>query len=83
MSYSEIYINRIKYFCKKRKISVAKLAQMSNISQTTLANIMTGASKCPRVDTMHKIANALNMTLAEFLNFEELNNYSFDDEENE
>lgn len=79
MNYSDIYKNRIRYFCDKKGISVTKLAQMSNISQTTLANIMTGASKCPRVDTLHKIANALSMTLAEFLNFDELNNFSFDE----
>ena len=29
---------------------------------------------------MHKITNAFNMTLAEFLYFEELNEYSVDDE---
>ncbi|CAN3971881.1 hypothetical protein BCGKFG_BCGKFG_01790, partial [Dysosmobacter welbionis] len=29
--------------------------------------------------TMHKIAIAFNMTLAEFLDFPDLNNYSFDD----
>ena len=32
---------------------------------------------------MHKIANAFNMTLAEFLDFEELNEYSFEDNSEE
>ncbi len=32
---------------------------------------------------MHKIANAFNMTLAEFLDFEELNEYSFEDNNEE
>jgi len=32
---------------------------------------------------MHKIAIAFNMTLAEFLDFPDLNNYSFDDDEEE
>ncbi len=30
--------------------------------------------------TLHKIANAFNMTLSEFLDFEELNDYIFPDE---
>ena len=32
---------------------------------------------------MHKIANAFNMTLAEFLDFDELNEYSFEDNNEE
>lgn len=40
---------------------------------------MRGLSKNPNVRTMHKVANAFNMTLAEFLDFEELNEYSFED----
>ncbi|HIR32296.1 MAG TPA: XRE family transcriptional regulator, partial [Candidatus Faecousia faecavium] len=35
------------------------------------------------VKTLHKIALAFNMTLAEFLDFEELNNYSFDEDTDE
>lgn len=42
---------------------------------------MRGLTKNPRVKTLHKIALAFNMTLAEFLDFPTLNEYSFDDEE--
>ncbi|MGN1111785.1 MAG: helix-turn-helix domain-containing protein [Acutalibacteraceae bacterium] len=82
MDYSEIYINRIRTLCKKRGITINKLSTMSGITQSTLNNIMWH-TKNPRVKTLHKIANALNMTLAEFLDFDELNNYSFDDEEDD
>ena len=37
----------------------------------------------PRVKTLHKIALAFNMTLAEFLDFDELNAYSFEDDTEE
>ena len=37
----------------------------------------------PRVKTLHKLAIAFNMTLAEFLDFDELNDYSFEDEDEE
>ena len=33
------------------------------------------------VKTLHKLALAFNMTLAEFLDFDELNDYSFDDDD--
>ena len=54
---------------------------MSGVKQSTLDNIVRGITKNPGVKTLHKLANTFNMTLSEFLNFTELNNYSFDDEE--
>ena len=53
---------------------------MIDVAQATLDNIVRVLIKNPRVKTLHKIALAFNMTLAEFLDFDELNNYSFDDD---
>ena len=53
---------------------------MSNVKQSTLDNIMRGLTKNPRVMTLHKLAIAFNMTLSEFLDFSELNEYSFDED---
>ena len=80
MEYSEIYVNRIRKLCKERRIAINKLAVMSDVKQSTLDNIVRGLTKNPRVKTLHKIALAFNMTLAEFLDFKELNDYSFDDD---
>ncbi len=81
MDYSELYIKRIRELCKKRGFTINKLANMSNVKQSTLDNIVRGMTKNPRVKTLHKIALAFNMTLAELLDFDELNEYCFDDEE--
>ena len=83
MEYSEIYVNRIKSLCKQRGIAINKLATMSGVNQSTLDNIVRGITKDPRVKTLHKVAIAFNMTLAEFLDFNELNDYSFEDAEDE
>ncbi len=83
MYYSEIYVKRIRQLCKKRGIAINKLATMSNVSQSTLDNIVRGLTKNPSVKTLHKIALAFNMTLAEFLDFDELNDYCFDDDNDE
>ena len=80
MEYSEIYVTRIRKLSKERGIAINKLAVMSDVKQSTLDNIVRGLTKNPRVKTLHKIALAFNMTLAEFLDFDELNNYSFDDD---
>lgn len=78
MEYAELYVKRIRSLCDTRGISINKLARMSDMKQSTLDNIMRGITKNPGVKTMHKIALAFSMTLAEFLDFEELNAYSFD-----
>lgn len=81
MSYHDLYVRRIRALCNERGIAINKLAAMSDVKQSTLDNIMRGLTKNPRVKTLHKIALAFNMTLAEFLDFNELNDYSFDDDD--
>ena len=83
MEYSEIYVRRIRQLCKERGSAINKLANRAGINQSTLDNIVRGLTKDPRASTLHKVALAFNMTLAEFLDFEELNNYSFADNEDD
>ena len=83
MDYSALYVMRIRQLCKQRGIAINKLATMSDVKQYTLDNIVRGLTKNPRVKTLHKIAIAFNMTLAEFLDFQALNDYSFEDDEEE
>lgn len=56
---------------------------MSNVKQSTLDNIVRGITKNPRIKTLHKVALAFNMTVAEFLDFEQLNVYSFDENDDD
>ena len=83
MEYSEIFVKRIRGLCKQRGISINKLANMSDVKQSTLDNIMRYNTKNPRVQTLHRIALAFNMTLSEFLDFKALNDYAFDEDGNE
>ena len=83
MEYSEIIVRRIQQLCQKKGYSINKLATMSGVKQSTLDNLMRGITKNPGIESLHKIANAFNMTLAEFLDFEELNEYSFEDNSEE
>ena len=83
MEYADIYVQRIRKLCKERGLAINKLASMSDVKQSTLDNIVRGNTKNPRVKTLHKLALAFNMTLSEFLDFKELNDYSFADEEDD
>ena len=83
MDYSSLYVSRIRNLCRQRGISINKLAVMSDVKQSTLDNIVRGLTKNPRVMTLHKLSLAFNGALAEFLDFPELNDYSFDDDTDE
>ena len=77
--YSQILIQRIRSLCEKRGITQYQMENMSGVSHSTIDNLVNGRTFDPRVQTLHKIALGFSMTLAEFLDFEELNNYSFDE----
>ena len=79
VEYYQIIASRITALCKARGIAINKLAAMSNIKQSTADNIMRGISKNPTIQTLHKISLSFGMTLAEFLDYPELNEFSFDD----
>ena len=81
MTYSELYALRIRQLCKSRKITINKLATLAGLKPSTVDKIHRGTSKNPKVRTLHKIANVFGMTLSEFLDFPELNDYSIEDEE--
>lgn len=38
MDYSKLYVKRIEYLCSQRRISINKLAAMSDVKQSTLDN---------------------------------------------
>lgn len=83
MRYCELFALRIRTLCHERGITINKLATFSGLKQSTINNIISGVSRNPTARTLHMIAVTFNMTLSEFLDFKELNEYSFDEEETE
>ena len=81
MQYYELFALRIKQLCLEQGITINRLATLSGLKQSTIDNIIRGTSKNPKVHTLHQIAVTFNMTLSEFLDFQELNEYPIDDEE--
>ncbi len=81
MQYYELFALRIKQLCSAQGITINRLATLSGLKQSTIDNIIHGTSKNPKVHTLHQIAVTFNMTLSEFLDFPELNDYPIDDEE--
>ena len=81
MGYSEVYASRIQTLCKQHGITLNQLATLSGLRQSTIDNIIHGRSKNPKVKTLHRIATTFNMTLSEFLDFPELNDYLLEEDD--
>lgn len=77
--YARILVDRILSLCKSKDISINKLSEMSGVSQSTLDNLVNGKTFNPRIRTLHRIALAFSMTVAEFLDFQTLNDYFFEE----
>ncbi len=81
MAYYELFALRINELCREKGITINRLATLSGLRQSTIDNILRGTSKNPKIHTLHQIAVTFDMTLSEFLDFPELNEYPIDDEE--
>ena len=81
MTYSDAISKRLMNICDERGLTINRLATLSGITQSTIQDLITGKTKNPKLKTLHKIAVGLNMTVSELLNFQEMNETLFDDEQ--
>ncbi len=58
--------NRILYYCHINNLNINSLADKCLISQSTIENIMLGNSKNPKLKTILKICEGLNIELKDF-----------------
>lgn len=63
---------KISILRKKLKYSQEKLAELSDLSTTSISTIERGKSK-PSVETLEKIAKALNIELKELVDVSKIN----------
>lgn len=61
---------RLREILKERHITIDQLSEMSGISQSNLSNYMTGKMS-PTLDTLNRIAVALNIEITELFEKEE------------
>lgn len=62
---------RILHLCAERDISINKLATLSALPPSSVKNILYGKSTDPKVLTIKKMCDGLEITLAEFFAGEE------------
>ena len=67
--------DRILHLCAERNISINKLATLSALPPSSVKNILYGKSNDPKILTIKKICDGMEITLAEFFDspeFEDL-----------
>lgn len=60
---------RIRYLCRKKRMSYQELAEQSQISLAALYNLMSGKGN-PTLSTLNLICKALDMSLGQLLSYE-------------
>lgn len=63
--------NRLLELCGKRGISINKLANLSAVPPSSVKNILYGKSMNPKIVTIKKLCDGLEITLPEFFDTEE------------
>lgn len=66
MKISEAIAIKINRICKEKNISINKLACMSCLTQSTLQHLANAESKNPKLLTIIRICDGLDITLQEF-----------------
>ena len=60
--------NRILQLCNERDLTINKLATISALPPSSVKNILYGKSKDPKLTTIKKLCDGLDITLGQFFN---------------
>ncbi len=66
--------DRILRLCSERNITINKLSTLSALPPSSIKNILYGKSKDPKILTIKKICDGLDITLVDFFNSPEFVN---------
>ena len=59
------FVNKLKEYRLKRKMTQAELAEKSDVSRTTIVYLERGSATVAKTDTLMKLATALNASVKE------------------
>ena len=66
--------NRILQLCEEHDLTINKLATISALPPSSVKNILYGRSQDPKIMTLKKLCDGLDMTLGEFFSTPEFDN---------
>lgn len=79
MTIAQAVSQRLVNLCQERSISINKLATISCLTQSTVQNIVNCNSKNPKLLTIVRICDGLNISLDQFFHDDIFNNIDRED----
>jgi len=73
MNVNEATRKRIRELCIERKITPNALSYICGLSQSTIKSILNNESKSPKIETVKKLCDGLDITMAQFFDTETFN----------
>ena len=73
MSVNDATRERIRELCTERKITPNALSYICGVSQSTIKSILNSESKSPKIETIKKLCDGLEITLVQFFDTEAFN----------
>lgn len=66
MNISQAVIERIEGLCQERNLSINALCNLSGITQSTVNDIVNGATQNARIATIKKLCDGLGISVRDF-----------------
>ena len=73
MNVNEATRKRIRELCIERKMTPNALSYICGLSQSTIKSILNNESKSPKIETVKKLCDGLDITMAQFFDTETFN----------
>ena len=73
MELNEAIIERMKELAAERNMTIHQVIQKGGLNQATISELMNGRTKHPKVSTIQKFCDGLNIGLNEFFNNKKFN----------
>ena len=73
MDVNSVTRERIRALCAERKITPNALSYICGVPQSTIKSILNSESKSPKVETIKKLCDGCEITLAQFFDTQAFN----------
>ncbi|WP_260564103.1 helix-turn-helix domain-containing protein [Exiguobacterium himgiriensis] len=68
MELNEAIIERMKELAAERNMTIHQVIQKGGLNQATISELMSGRTKHPKVSTIQKFCNGLDLDISTFFN---------------
>lgn len=68
INHGNLFTERMYYYMRQKKLTLHRVSVLAGVTNSTLSNIVYRKS-APKLDTIHKVCNGLNVSVKDFFDF--------------